>query len=86
VLDVVKALAALDPEGFGLDDICARSEVAICDGRRNSTSISTLTGCAGSRIVKVSSMPLGIPPQSRQMRSAEADALRATLPAPLNNQ
>jgi hypothetical protein len=36
--------------------------------------------------VKISSMPLGIPPQSRQTRSAEADALRATLPAPLNNQ
>src|SRR6266542_3501294 len=28
----------------------------------------------------------GIPPQSRQTRSAEADALRATLPAPLNNR
>jgi hypothetical protein len=24
VLDVVKALAALDPAGFGLDDICAQ--------------------------------------------------------------
>jgi hypothetical protein len=24
VLDVVKALAALDPSGFGLDDICAQ--------------------------------------------------------------
>jgi hypothetical protein len=31
-------------------------------------------------------MPLGIPPQSRQMRSAKADALRATLPAPFHNQ
>jgi hypothetical protein len=39
-----------------------------------------------SRIVKISSMPSGIPPQSRQTRSAEADALRATLPAPLNKQ
>jgi hypothetical protein len=26
VLDVVKALAALDPAGFGLDDICAQLE------------------------------------------------------------
>jgi hypothetical protein len=24
VLDVIKALAALDPSGFGLDDICAQ--------------------------------------------------------------
>ena len=39
-----------------------------------------------SRIVKISSMPRGITPQSRQTRSAEADALRATLPAPFNNQ
>jgi hypothetical protein len=43
--------------------------------------ISALTGCFGSRIVKISSMPPGIPPQSRQTRSAEADALRATLSA-----
>jgi hypothetical protein len=26
VLDVVKALAALDPAGFGLDDACAQLE------------------------------------------------------------
>ena len=43
---------------------------------------SALIGRIGRRIVKISPMPLGIPPQSRQTRSAEADALRATLSAP----
>ena len=38
MLDVVKALAALDPAGFGLDDACAQLESSTYDGRRNSTS------------------------------------------------
>ena len=34
---------------------------------------------------EISSMPSGIPPQSRQTRNAEADALRAKPQAPFNN-
>jgi hypothetical protein len=90
VLDVVKALAALDPAGFGLDDACAQLESSTYVMAEEARShfgidlISALTGCGTSRIVKISSMLPGIPPQSRQMRSAEADALRATPQAPLN--
>jgi hypothetical protein len=85
VLDVVKALAALDPLGCGLDDICAQL-IGSSYVPTKLDLISALTRCASSRMVKISSMPSGIPPQSRQTRSAEADALRATLSAPFNYQ
>jgi hypothetical protein len=83
VLDVVKALAALDPSGGGLDGACAQLEGRTYVMRTKLDLISALTGRTDTRIVKISRMPSGIPPQSRQTRSAEADALRATLQAPL---
>jgi hypothetical protein len=86
VLDVVKALTALDPAGFGLDDACAQLESSTYVMAGEARLISALTGCTSSRIVKISSTTSGIPLQSRQTRSAEADALRATLPAPFNNR
>ena len=86
MLDVVKALAALDPAGFGLDDACAQLEGSTYVMADEENLISALTGGASSRIVKFSSMPSGIPPQSRQTRTAEADALRAKPQAPFNNQ
>jgi hypothetical protein len=86
VLDGVKALAALDPTGCGLDAACAQLERSTYVMPTKLDLISALTGCTSSRIVKISSMPPGIPPPSRRTRSAEADALRATLPAPFNNQ
>ena len=58
VLDVVKALAALDPAGFGLDDACAQLEgstyVMAEEARR---IVSALTRRAGGRMVKISSVP-----------------------------
>ena len=86
MLDIVKALAALDPPGCGLDDACAQLEGSTYVMADEENLISALTGGASSRIVKFSSMPSGIPPQSRQTRTAEAGALRAKPQAPFNNQ
>ena len=72
VLDVVKALAALDPAGFGLDDACAQLEgstYVMADNARRRFGV-LLTGGASRRIVRFSSMPSGIPLQSRRTPSA----------------
>ena len=73
MLDVVKALAALDPSGFGLDDACAQLEgstyVMAGEARR---IFLILTRAAGSRIVKISSVP------SRTLSAVAADAERCS--------
>ena len=73
MLDVVKALAALDPAGFGLDDACAQLEgstyVMAEEARR---IVSVLTRAAGRRIVKISSVP------SRTLSAVGSDAERCS--------
>ena len=86
VLDVVKAHAALDPACFGLDDACAQLEgstYVMADEARLHFCVDRMRQRSYREDLVDAS---GIPPQSRQTRSAEADALRATLPAPLNNR
>jgi hypothetical protein len=86
VLDVVKALAALDPAGFGLDHACAQlhgSNYVMAEELGASFRIdrSGATGISWSsrRCRRAPS------PQSHRTRSAAAAALRATLQLPSNN-
>ena len=78
MLAVIKALAALDPAGFGLDDACAQlegstyvmAEEARC--RFGIVAVLVLTRGAGSRIVKISSVP------SRTLSAVAPDAERCS--------
>ena len=86
VLDIVKALAALDPAGCGLDDACAQlggSTYVMADEARPQFSIDAVHRRSYRQDLLGASCT---PPQSRQVRSAEADALRATLLASFDNQ
>ena len=72
VLDVVKALATLDPSGFGLDDACAQLEGSTYVMAEEALLFSVLTRAADSRIVKISSVP------SRTLSAVAADAERCS--------
>jgi hypothetical protein len=70
VLGLVKALATLDPSGFGLDDACAQLEGSTYVMAEEALLFSVLTRSAGSRIVKISSVP------SRTLSAVASDAER----------
>ena len=70
--NVVKALAALDPAGFGLDDACAQLEGSTYVMAESSLPFSVLIRAAGRRIVKISSVP------SRTLSAVAPDAERCS--------
>jgi hypothetical protein len=84
VLDGVKALAALDPAGYGLDDACAQLESHLCDGRGTSSHRFVLTRLARRAYRRRSSHRChrALSPKSDPTRSGAAAALRATLQLP----
>jgi hypothetical protein len=86
VLGVVKALAALDPAGYGLDGASAQLEVAPMRWPTKLVLISALTRRVRSRIVKFSSVPSRTPPQSRQTRSAASERSQSKAISAFNNQ
>jgi hypothetical protein len=82
VLDAVKALASLDPSGCGLDGASAQLEgrtyVMAEEARPQSCVDAAHRRSYREDLVGASRTP----PQSRQTRSAVANALRAKLSAP----
>ena len=81
VLGVVKALAALDPAGCGLDDASAQLEGRTYVMADEAGPHFCIARRIGSRIVKISSVPITHPSAVRQTRRAAANALRAKFSA-----
>jgi hypothetical protein len=86
VLGGVKALATLDPAGCGLDTASAQLEsrtYVMADEARPHFCVDAAHGRSYREDLVGASRT---PPESRQTRSAVANALRAKLSAPFNNQ
>jgi hypothetical protein len=82
VLDVIKALAALDPAGYGLDDACAQLESStyvMADEARPHFRVDQMNQQSYCEdLIDAIAHPSAV----RQTRSAVANALRAKLSAP----
>ena len=85
MLGLVKALATLDPSGFGLDDACAQLEGSTYVMAEEALLFSVLTRAAGSRIVKISSVPSCTPPQSARRGALQPTPLELRFSS-FNNQ